>query len=73
MLAGARGLNRGIERQEIGLVGYLADHIDDAGDIARDGLQAANALCGAGDGLGNAAHLLSGVLNDAAAVGRVFG
>ncbi len=33
--AGTRRLDRGVERQEIGLPGDLVDHADDVGDLAR--------------------------------------
>jgi hypothetical protein len=62
MFAGARGLDGGVERQQVGLLGQVVDDFDDLADII-------GALAQRRDDLGRGAD---GVVDAAQAVGRLF-
>ena len=58
LLSRARRLDRGVERQEIRLIGDLADEVDDAGDLLRPRIERADFLRRALGALGELAQAL---------------
>ena len=60
LLAGAGGLDGGVERQQVGLLGDAGDGVDDAADLLRAWRQVLDRGRDLGRGLGDLAHRLGG-------------
>ena len=60
LLAGARRLDGGVERQQVGLLGDGRDGVDDAADALALGAQLADGLAGLGRGVADGGHGLGG-------------
>ena len=58
VLAGLRGEDGGVERQQVGLVVHLVDHAEDAADLVRPGLEAADDRRGLPDRTADRDHAL---------------
>ena len=56
LLAGAGGLDGGVERQQVGLLGDAGDGVDDAADALALGAQLADGLAGLGRGVADGGH-----------------
>ena len=71
-LAGHRGLDRGVERENVGLLGDVVDQLDDVADLLRALAQALDALGGLLDGLADRVHAVDRAPHGIAALVRDF-
>src|SRR5207342_706794 len=62
LLAGAGGLDGGVERQQVGLLGDAGDRVDEADDLARALRELADRRRDGGGELAHRAHGLGGVV-----------
>ncbi|MNP33399.1 hypothetical protein D3C76_1266360 [compost metagenome] len=71
-LAGPCGLDGGVQRQEVGLLGNAANHLEHMADLPGEPFELANVHGRSADHVADAVHLLGHVTNKALALARTL-